>query len=87
MTSRDFVYWLQGYLEIASAGADRPALSAEQTEVVQKHLALVFIHEIDPSYPEREKLDDAHAGAKPTIQPSGAPAVSGVSTRPLVFRC
>lgn len=65
MTSRDFVFWLQGYLEIyaASGRADTPMLNAEQTECIRKHLALVFIHEIDPSMgpPEvQAKLNNAH---------------------------
>lgn len=45
MTSRDFAYWLQGYFEIAQP-KDIPA---EQAELIKKHLALVFKHEIDPS--------------------------------------
>ena len=55
MTSRDFCYWLQGYLEITVAGAPpSPAgaavsLTADQVVCIQKHLALVFTHEIDPS--------------------------------------
>lgn len=60
MTSRDFVYWLQGYLEIA----DKPvALSKEQVAIVQKHLAMVFAHEIDPSMggtKEQNILDALH---------------------------
>lgn len=50
MTSRDFCYWLQGYLEIAGSEAiKRNGLNGRQCEQVQAHLALVFIHEIDPS--------------------------------------
>lgn len=45
MTSRDFCYWLQGYFEIAGA----KGLNPEQATIVQKHLAMVFKHEIDPS--------------------------------------
>lgn len=51
MTSRDFIYWLQGFFEISGA----KQLDAGQTKLVQKHLALVFKHEIDPSMG-----DDAH---------------------------
>ncbi len=60
MKSRDFCYWLQGYFEIA----DSYALSVKQVEVIRNHLNMVFIHEIDPSYPieQQEALDDAHAG-------------------------
>ena len=45
MTSRDFVYWLQGYFEIS----DPKTIEIKQTEMIKKHLALVFKHEIDPS--------------------------------------
>lgn len=45
MTSRDFCYWLQGYFEVA-----KPTLiDAKEIELIQKHLNLVFKHEIDPS--------------------------------------
>jgi hypothetical protein len=46
MTSRDFAYWLQGFFELSKA----ESLTAEQTGLVKKHLALVFYHEIDPSF-------------------------------------
>jgi hypothetical protein len=45
MTSRDFCYWLQGYFEV-SGDAN---VSPERTEMIKKHLNLVFKHEIDPS--------------------------------------
>lgn len=45
MTSRDFCYWLQGFFEV---GEPRE-LTAQQTDLVKRHLALVFKHEIDPS--------------------------------------
>jgi len=48
MTSRDFCYWLQGYFEISKAST----LSEEQTQDVRNHLNMVFIHEIDPSFPQ-----------------------------------
>ena len=50
MTSRDFCYWLQGFFEIRGA-LDVPhgGLTHQQVEMIQRHLALVFKHEIDPS--------------------------------------
>lgn len=45
MTSRDFCYWLQGYFELG----DFEVLSSRQIELIKRHLALVFKHEIDPS--------------------------------------
>ncbi len=58
MKARDFCYWLQGQFEL-NPGV---ALSSEQVDIVQKHLSLVFIHEIDPSFPPEQKpaLDKAH---------------------------
>ena len=47
MKSRDFCYWLQGFFELA-AGPPNGSLSAHQTQIIQRHLALVFKHDIDP---------------------------------------
>lgn len=38
MTPQEFCYWLQGYLELSES----PSLSSRQTEMVKRHLALVF---------------------------------------------
>lgn len=82
MKSRDFAYWLQGYFELAPAGP----LSAEQAECIKRHLALVFVHEIDPSAgpPEHQaKLDAVHSPPKtppPTI--GGVDPATGV-----MYRC
>jgi hypothetical protein len=63
MTSRDFVYWLQGFFEVS-----KPlSLSNEQIEVIKNHLNLVFKHEIDPSIDKgssekREELTHVHSG-------------------------
>jgi hypothetical protein len=56
MTSKDFVYWLQGFAELHK---DPP--SEEQWQAIKNHLNLVFKHEIDPSMPDPDgKLQDAH---------------------------
>jgi hypothetical protein len=60
MTSRDFCFWMQGFLELR--GEDAP-ITAEQARCIQKHLALVFVHEIDPSAgppAHQAKLDAIH---------------------------
>lgn len=65
MKAVEFCYWLQGLFELG-----RPeALTAEQTELVKKHLDMVFIHEIDPSYPkaQQQALNKAH------LRPDGLP--------------
>jgi hypothetical protein len=59
MTSRDFCYWLQGHLEIA----DPKTLDEKQLLMVKKHLSLVFVHEIDPSFGDakhQQKLNTIH---------------------------
>lgn len=65
MTSRDFVYWLQGYFEI---NLDNTGLSVEQTDIIQKHLALVFKHEIDRSMGDQQhqsELNEIHHSKPP----------------------
>ena len=58
MKSRDFVYWLQGYFEIAGENA---TITKQQEEIIKKHLAMVFIHEIDPSFgKDQEILNEIH---------------------------
>jgi squalene cyclase len=60
MNSREFAYWLQGFFELS----DSTELTPEQVSIVKKHLDMVFVHEIDPSYPEAEKLQEIHDGVK-----------------------
>jgi uncharacterized protein YfkK (UPF0435 family) len=60
MTSRDFAFWLQGFLEVSKA----ETITKEQTETIKKHLNLVFKHEIDPSMGDaghQEALNNIHA--------------------------
>lgn len=60
MTSRDFAYWLQGFFEISEA----EQLSQNQVKMIKKHLAMVFIHEIDPSMGDiahKKKLLETHS--------------------------
>ena len=63
MQSRDFCFWLQGFLELRDQ--DHAGLTSAQVESVGKHLALVFKHEIDPAMgpPEHQaKLNETHHG-------------------------
>ncbi len=53
MTSRDFCFWLQGFFEIAG----NKGITEEQTDILKKHLNLVFKHEIDPSMGDKEHQD------------------------------
>jgi hypothetical protein len=68
MQSRDFAYWLQGYFEIvgASSNHEPDGLTSGQVEMIKKHLAMVFVHEIDPSmggHAQQAKLNNIHGGA------------------------
>lgn len=64
MTSRDFCYWLQGYFEITNGPtSDSVGMTASQIDLVRKHLAIVFKHEIDPSMGDEKhqaELDKIH---------------------------
>ncbi len=53
MQSRDFCYWLQGFFELTPDGE----LTSQQTAIIKKHLAMVFKHEIDPSFPAEQQAE------------------------------
>lgn len=57
MTSRDFCYWLQGFYEITGPSAE---ITRDQNKILLKHLAMVFKHEIDPSFPDNKELSKIH---------------------------
>lgn len=57
MTSRDFAYWLQGYFEISN----NESINKEQTDIIKKHLNLVFKHEIDPSMGDEKHQNDLNS--------------------------
>jgi len=84
MTSRDFCFWLQGYFEIEQerAGEQAPALGAGQVACIKKHLALVFVHEIDPSAGPPAKQDELNK-----IHGTAAPTIGGVGPHGQVYRC
>jgi hypothetical protein len=76
MTARDFCFWLQGYFELGeinpSFGVPRDA-----AEKIQQHLALVFIHDIDPKIDKgnadmKALLDSVHTG-KLQVSPESTP--------------
>lgn len=67
MTSRDFCYWLQGYFELSGVTTEINALplTTGQVNTIRNHLAMVFKHEIDPSFGDKkhqQELTKAHAG-------------------------
>ncbi len=75
MTTRDFVYWLQGYFEILGelqnddSGFDaKNRLTLAQVRCIRNHLNMVFKHEIDPSFGDQDvqkELRRIHEGFKP----------------------
>ena len=76
MTAENFVYWLQGFFEIAESNHPALTLSNAQVEIIKRHLNLVFIHDIDPKAggPEvQEKLNKAHN--PPSVLPKRPPGV------------
>lgn len=59
MTSRDFIYWFQGFLEVGSP----IEINSEQLKIIRAHLNMVFKHEIDPSFGDskhQEHLNKLH---------------------------
>lgn len=70
MTSRDFVYWLQGFFEISKDSPNYTGeLNERQVQMIEKHLSLVFVHEIDPSYGDKkhtDKLNKIHENKYPS---------------------
>lgn len=78
MRSVEFCYWLQGLFELGNPSS----LDAKQTDLVKRHLAMVFTHEIDPSYPKEQqaKLNEQH-GSSP------APKIGGKGPDGTLYRC
>lgn len=64
MKSRDFCYWLQGFFELRNISTPKDKqLVHEEVEMIEKHLNLVFKHEIGPSMGNEEhqtKLNFLH---------------------------
>ena len=91
MTSRDFCYWLQGLFEIG----DPKTLDEKQTDLVKRHLAMVFKHEIDPAAgppAHQQELDELHSGQRPPLEAKpGRPVIGGHGVgptgEPIKFRC
>jgi hypothetical protein len=87
MTSRDFAYWLQGFFEIAQP----ETATAEQVDMIKQHLAMVFVHEIDPSHggpAHQSKLNAIHSVPAPLnselpahLQPGGKTMANGAIAR------
>lgn len=74
MTARDFCYWLQGHFELSGVGP----LTAEQAEMIRRHLSLVFLHEIDPQEPGDPAASQAvHDGVQYGFPPGSVLLANG----------
>ena len=62
MNERDFIYWLQGFLELSGASE----LNSDQVKIIKDHIDLVMV----------KKTPD-HGFSKPFLQPSLAPKCQG----------
>ena len=58
MKATEFCYWLQGMFELA----EPKSLDEQQTDLIKRHLAMAFQHDIDKSYPaeDQSKLNALH---------------------------
>lgn len=62
MKATEFCYWLQGYFELQP---QTMPLTTEQVSCIQRHLNLVFAHDIDPqagSAAHQQNLSNIHGG-------------------------
>lgn len=79
MKAYEFCYWLQGYFELVGASSNREpeSLTEGQIETIKNHLNMVFLHDIDKSYPQGTELNHLHQGKK----------VHGFDPQNTVLRC
>lgn len=85
MTSRDFCFWIQGFFELTYS----PTLNDKQLEMVKRHLALVFKHEIDPSMGNEHHqagLNQTHSGGSDGKM-AGVAQIGGVDEHGNKYRC
>lgn len=83
MKSVEFCYWLQGLFELG----DPKQLDTQQTELIKRHLAMVFHHEIDPSYGDgkaQEALTNIHE--VPSVG-TGQVNIGGAGPGGIKYRC
>lgn len=85
MTARDFVFWLQGWLEL-----ERPkSISPQKLQVIREHLSLVFQHVAGG--PAAEPMDHptpvekcpSASGGEPVEPTKGKEELSDVDRRTL----
>jgi hypothetical protein len=80
MQASEFCYWLQGYFEISGATPEEPgAINSEQSAMIQRHLAMVFVHDLDPKQ-VADKLQAIHDG-------KDKPQIGGTAPDGTIYRC
>ena len=79
MQASEFCYWLQGFFEIRESGSPVKELTGGQVETIQRHLSLVFVHDLDPKQ-VAAKLQAIHDGEKPA-------QIGGTAADGTVYRC
>lgn len=62
MKAENFVYWLQGMFELT----DTKTLDEKQTDLIKRHLNLVFKHEIDPAMGDEKHQAELNKIHSPT---------------------
>lgn len=67
MTPENFLYWLRGYLELASAGGIAVELDQDQVKVINDHLDLAMLK----ITPEHTRVGDTDLFASVFQKPSG----------------
>ena len=77
MTAVNFAYWLQGFFELSSTQQQANMLTIEQINIIKRHLALVFVHDIDPNAGPKPHQDNLNAIHNTQSPPEG----SGITYR------
>lgn len=69
MNARDFCYWLQSAFELGGM----KSFDELQTNIIRKHLDMVFVHDLDKRFPEdvQKKLNEIHNPQKLHSFPDG----------------
>jgi hypothetical protein len=74
LKSESFCYWLQGLFELG----DPKTLDEKQVDLIRRHLNMVFLHEIDPSFPKEQQEILQMLHDTPTVNPSQVPLTGSV---------
>lgn len=84
MRSRDFCFFLQGFLEVSGPDVE---IDQAKVQIIRNHLNLVFKHEIDPSMPDPTgELQAIHDGLKP-IYHNPLTTTDGPNSAMTLLRC